>query len=103
MAQLALWTHRDRYHRRDGVEWPLRGPWDRTTLRQSIATWVTVTTADTAVFVDIPPGAPDSLPLWSYDVYHDIGRCIDESHQFVESSRTEVPGRARITIWRRRR
>jgi hypothetical protein len=100
-AQLARWTYRDRYDR-DGIEWPFGGGMEPARLHTLAREWLRTTTADAIVFIDVPPGSPDHVALGPYEGYGAIGSLIGQSPRFAETDRIVVPGRATVTLWRRR-
>jgi hypothetical protein len=101
-AQLARWTYRDRYRRRDGIECPIDGGLAADTLQAAVQRWLLTTEAEAVVFIDVPPGSPDYVPVGPYDAYAGIGALIDRAPRFVARDRIVLPERATITIWRRR-
>ena len=102
MESLVRWTYHDRFRGRGHVEFPLGGPWDRAVLRDSVTRWATTTDVEAVVFVDVPPGGPDYVSQWQYDVYREIAPLIDDADRFVRSHRIELPGQAVVIMWTRK-
>jgi len=100
------WTFLERYSRPDAIVWPLKGS---DFSPQEGARWVSElvgasTAEDAIVFIDVPPGSPDYMPLSDYSQWAMLSEAMRANPRLHLSRTWEVPGNnVKITLWTRAR
>ncbi len=98
------WTFMERYPRPDAMVWPLKGS---DFSPQEGARWVSAlaaaSTADEAIiFIDVPPGSPDYMPLSDYSQWAMLPASMRANPRLHLSRTWEVPrNNVKITLWTR--
>ena len=98
------WTFMERYLRPDAVVWPLKGS---DFSPQEGARWVSDLAAassakDAIVFIDVPPGSPDYMPLSDYSQWATLFAAMRANPRLHLSRTWEVlRNNVKITLWTR--
>jgi hypothetical protein len=100
------WTFMERYRRPDHIVWPLKGS---DFSPQEGARWVSElatasTDEDAIVFIDVPPGSPDYMPVSDYSQWAMLYEAMLANPRLHLSRTWEVPrNHVKITLWTRAR
>jgi hypothetical protein len=96
------WTFLERYPRPDAIVWPLQGG---DFSPQEAARWfaglaATSTNEGAIIFIDVPPGSPDYMPLSDYSRWAMLSEAMRANPRLHLSQTWEVPrNNVKITLW----
>ena len=97
------WTFMERYPRRpDAIVWPLKG--DDFSPQEGARWFAELAAASTAedaiIFIDVPPGSPDYMPLSDYSRWAMLSAAMRSDPHLRISKTWEVPrNNVKITLW----
>jgi hypothetical protein len=98
------WTFMERYPRPHAIVWPLKGgdfsPQEGARWFADLA--AASTNEDAIIFIDVPPGSPDYIPISDYSRWEILSETMRANPGLHLSRTWEVPrNKVKITLWTR--